>query len=153
MTDQPLQAWRCDTCGELITDPAEGLVVWRTDDGHRGYDYLVVHQSRSGRRCDPEAQRGYIANLPLSSFLGPDGAAMMLGWLSYGPIKNNPGNVRVKDFDQYVDLFRRVQTPGYEEARPYFNAESTHHWFGDANEYRPYMLDALQRIVREAENG
>src|SRR6266704_3749159 len=107
MTNQPLRSWQCDTCSEPITDPNAALVVWPTDEQHCGHGFQLVHKSIDGRTCDPEARSGYVSSLELISFLGPDGVARLLSWLSTGPVWDEPGRVLVKNFDEYVDLFRR----------------------------------------------
>lgn len=145
----PLTSWTCDTCGDSATDPSMSLVVWRTANG-KAADFRIVHKGD----CDPEAANGFIHNLELSSFLGADGATMLLSWLSLGPLRGAADDMpEVGDFDQYVDLFRRVQVPYYEEARSRFQDEDVRHWLGDANEYYPYMPDVLQRIVNRALGG
>lgn len=150
----PLQAWLCDVCGELVTGhPNNGLVVWRTDrtdGGFRDYDFKIVHKTIDSdpdpRRCDPGSAQGYHSSLDLESFLGSDGLAMLLSWLSVGPLKGG-GGPRVTNVDEFVDFVRRVQTPYYEEARSRFDEEKTHHWLDDANEYYPYLPETLSRIA------
>jgi hypothetical protein len=132
----PLTVWKCDTCGDDITDVGKALVIWRTDDDRRGYDFRIVHKNLGGRRCDPEADRGFVLHTELSSFLGPEGLAYALSLLSPGPIMCD-AYLRVADFNGFVDLVRRTQTPWYEEARPFWDTEHTRHWLADANEVYP----------------
>jgi len=47
-------------------------------------------------------------------------------------------DVQVIDFNGFVDLVRRTQTPWYEEAHPYWQTEHTQHWLWDANQVAPY---------------
>ncbi|MFC0112277.1 hypothetical protein [Kibdelosporangium aridum] len=151
----PLQAWLCDVCGELVTShPNNGLVVWRTDragDGFRKYDFKIVHKTIDSdpepQRCDPGSSEGYHSSLDLKLFLGPNGLAMLLSWLSIGPLKGGGSAPQVENMDEFVDFVRRVQTPYYEEARSRFDEEKTHHWLGDANEYHPYLPETLRRIA------
>lgn len=49
---QPLTVWKCDTCGDDITDPDTAIVTWRRDDANRGYDFRIVHKNMDGHRCD-----------------------------------------------------------------------------------------------------
>lgn len=151
----PLEAWVCDTCGELATsDDNSGMVVWQTHDTDGRFDYYdfkIVHKTIASDphpyRCDPGAENGFTSSLPLNAFLGADGLALLLSWLSQGPLKSGGTEPRVVDMDQFVDLVRRVQTPYYEEARSRFDDERTHYWLGDANEYAPYRPDTLRRIA------
>jgi hypothetical protein len=145
----------CDSCGDLVTaEENSGIVVWRTDrsdDGNKDFDFKIVHKSIQSdpepRLCDPGARRGYVSNLPLSVFLGPDGLAMLLSWLSIGPLRGGGQSPRVADMDEFVSFVRRVQTPYYEEARFRFADEDTRQRLDDANEYYPYVPETLRRIA------
>jgi hypothetical protein len=146
-----LRTWTCDTCGELVTSARnDGLVVWCSNDALQYFGFKIVHKTMKSdpepKRCDPGGAEGYTISLDLERFLGASGLAMMLSWLSAGPLKGD-GGIQVADMDEYVDLVRRVQTPYYEEARPRFGDEKTRHWLGDANEYYPYLPEMLQRIA------
>lgn len=99
------------------------------------------------RRCDPGGAHGYLSSMDLQHFLGPDGLALLLSWLSVGPLKGGGSGPCVADLDEFVDFVRRVQTPYYEEARPHFGDEHTYYWLGDANEYHPYLPETLQDIA------
>jgi hypothetical protein len=148
---QPPARWLCDTCGEQVTDPAGALVVWRVADrdggGHAFRDFKIVHKGP----CDPESQAGYVMSLEVDRFTGPDGLTMLLSWLSIGPLKGG-GYPRVapEDLDAYVDLVRRVQLPGYEEARRYFDDPGVREWHGESNEVWPYTVQALREIPGHA---
>jgi hypothetical protein len=111
------------------------------------FDFKIVHKTIDGaRRCDP----GYPASLDLMHFLGTDGLAMLLSWLSIGPIKGGGRpSIAVTDLDEFVDFVRRVQTPYYEEARPRFGDGKTLDWLSDANEYSPYRPDTLRKIAED----
>lgn len=149
MATAPLTVWKCDTCGDDITDPSTGIVTYRRDDERRASDFRIVHKNIPGtrRRCDPEAAEGFIDSTELSSLLGANGLADLLSLLSAGPFSGLRGVVRVADFDGYVDLVRRVQTPWYEEARPFCSTEHTRELIGGANYTYPYLPDTLERIA------
>jgi len=53
----------------------------------------------------------------------------------------------VKDFSEFFDLFHRVQTPYYEEARKYFNCPEVLDYFSDDNEVHPYLPETLKKII------
>ena len=75
----------------------------------------------------------------------------MLAFLSPGPlIKDREGEPfsRAQDLDEYVDLFRRFQTPWYEEARGRWSDSETQQKLADANEIYPYTPDVLVRVAR-----
>lgn len=140
-----LTAWICDTCGDNIADPKKGLVTWQVDSELRKSHFRIVHQGA----CDKDHSSG-IHTSTLADLLGLDGQARLLSWLSYGPIKNTGSQLRINDLDAFVDLFRRLQTPWYEEARPHFGSSDVAEQWGDANEIAPYEQHALRRIAEEA---
>jgi hypothetical protein len=144
----PLDAWTCDSCGDLITDPERGLVTWRHDADGKYYDFILVHKNIDGFNCDPGHRNGYSQSVSIDHYLGDTGQAALMAFLSVGPMKNDGHpRVEVKDFDGFVDLFRRLQTPWYEESRSRFDDEDVQLALGDANEYLPYMPEVLERIA------
>lgn len=150
----PLTSWTCDTCGDQITDPDEGLVTWPSS-GPIGDRFRVVHKSTDGRACDPRAG---TACAELSSFLGPDGQERLLWFLSAGPLtRTDPGAEAVgsrTDLDGFVDLFRRLQRAWYEEARSKFDHGNVRPAVWSAvpeNEWaRLYTPPVLERIATDA---
>jgi hypothetical protein len=49
----------------------------------------------------------------------------------------------------FVDLFRRAQTPWYEEARTRFQDSRVLEWFGGNNEHAPYIPKTLEEIAKD----
>lgn len=144
---EPLTKWTCDVCGNLIETADEGYVVWRRvgPDEKEG-DYKIIHQSK----CDP-GSKDFTFSLPLESLLGEDGLAHLLSWLSPGPIQGPSDSwPEVQDFDEYVDLVRRLHTPYYEEARTRFSNEEVESRLADSNPYAPYLPETLRRIAEES---
>ncbi len=141
----PLQQWFCDTCGGVIEKPEDGYVIWRQDKDNLDFDFKIIHQSR----CDNSR---YSSSAALGDFLGTEGLNILLSLLSYGQIKSNNGSLggnSIKDMDEFVDFFRRLQTPYYEEARRHFWNGDLLADFSDANEMYPYQVEVLQRIISE----
>ena len=113
---EPLRQWFCDVCGDIIATPEDGYVIWRTDEHNRDYAFKVIHQAV----CDRES---YPASEAVKTFLGNDGLSYLLSFLSLGPIKlalGDSSEPQVKNMDAFVDFFRRMQAPYYEEARKRF---------------------------------
>lgn len=140
---QPLTKWRCDVCGELIEDIDKGYVTWHgVSESGAPYGFKIIHQ----KVCDDNK-----ANLSaaLRDFLGTDGLAKLLAFLSVGSLKAAQGQSPrvVGDLDELVDFMRRVQTPYYEEARQRFSEEEVTHDFYDSNEVAPYLQSRLKRIA------
>ena len=92
-------------------------MTWREDD-FRGFDFKIVHKNMDGYECDTGAKAGFTSSVDIEHYLGSVGQAALLAHLSLGPMAGRSDMwPRVKDFDGFVDVFRRLQTPGYEEAR------------------------------------
>ena len=145
---KPLEQWYCDVCGEVIEKPEDGYVLWGHTKGeiHLETGFKIIHQSR----CDND-------RLPNSShlpdFLGQDGLNKLLGqFLSIGPIQahlSGPSGPRVADIDEFVDFFRRLQVPYYEQARCYFHDPEFLEQYHDTNEIQAYFPEVLKKIVEE----
>lgn len=112
--------WRCDSCGELVSDLEAGWVEWVATEGSgqrprlRGLR-LVHRRSASLRgskpyRCQYDARkefkknRGIVEGLPLDRFTGPDGLMLLLSMLAE----------RELPMEQLIEITKRVQIPGYE---------------------------------------
>lgn len=143
----PLDSWTCDACGDEITNKKLGLLTWRETD-FNAHDFLIVHKNVDGRTCDPGFGNGYASSIVLDNATGPVGQSLLLAMLSVGPLKGGSNTPKIQNFDQFVEVFRRLQTAWYEEARPHLADELTHHWLGDANEYFPYTPEVLERIAK-----
>jgi hypothetical protein len=127
--------WKCDECGELISAIEDGWVEWLVVESRRGNSRLkglrLVHDLGGSPRCvgglrcryDPhkEFQKGQslVEGLPLARFVGPDGLMLMLSWIAIGDL---PAAA-------ILDLIKRVQIPGYEQARGFFQKGLDEHVF------------------------
>lgn len=142
--DKPLSRWYCDTCSDLIEPVNRGYVIWKSTDEMKAVDFKIIHQGQ----CD---QDGYGCSQALEDFLGEKGINHLLSFLSIGLVKKNLGQSSalhgVGSLDEFVDFFRRVQTPYYEEARNNFKKPEFLDDFHDANEIAPYFPDELKKIV------
>ena len=112
-----LGPWICDKCGKDVT--VEGaVVVWASTPDGLG-DFRIVHK----KVCDP-GKITHVYSTALARFMGPGGLSRLLSYLSEGPVLTASGSSegsRVADVDEFVELIRRVQLPGYEQARPWFD--------------------------------
>lgn len=145
----PLRSWRCDTCGKPITDPRLGMVVWRDTNEGSYISFKIVHKNIDGRRCDPGINADYESSLEIDNFLGTDGLAELLSWISPSPLDGSriPG---VQNLDEFVTLLRRLQIPFYEEAMPYFTDE-TRAWLKEDGS-DPHRPETLARIAARDED-
>ena len=115
--------WKCGTCGELITRTEDGWVEWLASEDEQGATRLkglrLVHRiSASPRRqeahgCQYDDQMEFrkdqsiVEGLPLERFVGPDGLMLLLSLIAADDMAR----------DEVVELTKRVQVPGYEQAR------------------------------------
>ena len=140
---KPLTTWRCDVCGELIDSPESGYVIWKTDPNLLSFAFKIIHK----KKCD---LKDHSSSAALSDFLGENGLAYLLTKLSLGPIKKSQGQpsaCQIADMDEFVDFFRRLQTPYYEQARTRFGVAEVKDDFSDSNELYPYLPETLKRIA------
>jgi hypothetical protein len=148
-TDQgvPLQAaftrFYCDVCGESIDDVARGYVVWKSVTHPSGF--MIIHQ----KICDPKGE--YSASSALRDFLGVDGLAKLTSFLSAGELKMGQGTedacrIAPAEMDHFIDFFRRVQLPYYEDARRRFSEDEVIQDLSDASEVYPYLERTLRRL-------
>jgi hypothetical protein len=123
--------WICDTCGEKIKSPEEGLIEWYSCNDENGIrrsrKIRLVHQLsasplrkikmfRKGCAFDLHENivnvEGFADNRPLAGFLGPDGLMQLLSFVAKGEFP----------VVEVVEMIKRLHVPGYEVARHYFRA-------------------------------
>jgi hypothetical protein len=114
--------WRCDSCGELVSDLLAGWVEWLAAEDARGKPRVsglrLVHRGNTGAR-PPEPygcrynprdefrkHRGIVEGLALDRFAGPDGLMLLLSMIAE----------RELPLQELIELAKRVQIPGYEAA-------------------------------------
>jgi hypothetical protein len=121
---EPLKGWKCSSCGDLITSIGDGWVEWLASEDERGERLkglrLVHRLSRSagsngsGCRYDNRQEfrndRSIVEGLSLERFVGSDGLMLLLSFLASSEMPR--GDV--------LELAKRVQIPGYEQARELF---------------------------------
>ena len=148
---KPLQQWVCDTCGEIIEKPEDGYVQFGPFGPMTGYtDFIIVHHlSASPRKniCRDGCYK-YHSDIDLSHYLGTNGISSLLALVDPGVLMRPVlPTASTSDFRKWVELFRRLQTPYYEEARLYFDRAYNDGFFDGANEIWPYLPDTLRYIV------
>jgi hypothetical protein len=123
--------WTCDTCGEKIISPEEGLIEWHSFDDekgiHRCRNLRLVHEfaasplrkmklKRRGCAFDLHEEfcktEGTITDQPLAKFLGPEGLMYLLSFIAEGEFP----------VAEILKMIKRLHIPGYELARDYFRA-------------------------------
>ena len=137
--------WICDHCNSPINNAAAGIAVWDTDDTNRDHSFRIVHKNT----CDGGRQHKWAS---LSEFVGADGLANLLSFLSRGTIELAVGRQpkqHVADFDEFVDFVRRLQLPNYDAARRHFADPRVVQDYHDHGEVTPYTQQFLKRIAAE----
>ena len=112
------EGWSCSVCGQPITAVEDGWVEWLATEDELGNSRLenlrLVHSAaserESGCRYDPHREfarnRSLVEGLPLERFLGADGLMLFLSFIEAGEFPVH----------EVVELLKRVQIPGYEQA-------------------------------------
>jgi hypothetical protein len=115
-------AWRCDSCGELIATIDAGWVEWLSSEGDRGVEVFsglqLIHRGSvlpngQGQTCRYDRLKEFrnsktiVEGLPLERFVGPDGLMMLFSFLAAGNLPQ----------EEILELAKRVQIPGYELTR------------------------------------
>ncbi|UKE51664.1 hypothetical protein KCU57_04890 [Xanthomonas translucens] len=122
--------WTCDQCGKPIISVEDGWVEWLNGSSaeqwagtlHR---LRLVHYRPASPYADRKnacyhdedqwfaAKRYTVADLPLSSFVGPDGLITLLSFLA---------DKRFSEENEVLELIKRLHVPNYEAARHHFEA-------------------------------
>lgn len=157
---EPLKQWICDTCGELIESPEDGFVEWLSPMEEGVREFRIVHHAPKspywegrgrGRDCYHHTKHPNRRDLHLEDFIGPDGLVLLLSFLDVGDVLDPDFEhpPKVGDMRNFIETFRRLQLPGYEEARRYFREASNSGDFDGANELTPYLQDKMRNIIAD----
>lgn len=119
--------WRCDSCGELVTDPQAGWVEWLAAEDVKGKPKvsglrLVHSRNASPRRQEPcgcqynprnefRKNQGIVEGLALDRFTGTDGLMLLLSMIAGSELP----------VQELIEIAKRVQIPGYEAAYELFH--------------------------------
>ena len=114
--------WRCDVCGELVSDLQAGWVEWLAAEDTKGKSKVsglrLVHRRNTsprwpalcGCQYNPRDEfrknRGIVEGLALDRFAGSDGLMLLLSMIAE----------RELPVQELIELAKRVQIPGYEAA-------------------------------------
>lgn len=148
----PLEQWICDECGKLV-GVEDGTVLWNRAYPGNGElpafhtDFIIVHN-----KCDKN-EPSRPQSLPLAELVGPKGLMRLTEMLSGGPFRPGMTYLPDPDFKSYVDLFRRLHVPFYEEARRYFfGTQTADKWFSeermvlDSQDWQDFIAEAKKEI-------
>jgi hypothetical protein len=123
MPSHPSVGWVCNACGELIARVEDGWVEWlacEDDNGAtrlKGLRLVHKHEMEGFRRCrydermEFQKDQSLVEGLPLERFVGADGLMLLLSLIAQNEMPSS----------QVLELAKRVQIPGYEQARDLFH--------------------------------
>ena len=159
---KPLEQWICDGCGEVIEKPEDGWFEWLTDidDCRTVYGFRIVHHatkspySKNGRYCQAYLRESGCSDMHLDYLLeGNNSIVKMLSLLDPGPYHEPTfKGIRPKDIREWIEVFRRLHIPYYEEARQYWDMAISEGMFSGANEVYIYCQENLKEIINEFSN-
>jgi hypothetical protein len=156
---KPLTEFYCDTCHNLIKDISHGYVDWisasspqtiRKDNGFR-----IIHKQNfsplSGSNgCYIYTGNKDLSSLPLNSFLNDTGIIQLLSLLDVGVYHAAQyKGPTISDMREFVEFFRRLTIPYYEEARLYWQEAENNGDFSGDNEINIYSPDKLKDIIKK----
>lgn len=148
-----LKQWVCDECRELIRKPEEGYVEWLTDENDIRYGFRIVHHAPvSSRHPDGNCYRytGKCGSCDssLEQFLGAGGIVKMLSFINLGSLHDDFNTEpKIKSSGEWVEFFKRLQVPYYEEARLYWHEAKEDGFFDGANEIKSYLPETLKELI------
>lgn len=111
----PLRQWTCDSCGGVIEKSEDGWFEWYTErDTSLDTGFRIVHHRGSCMYNDQrlEQQNRSPSDFDLSMVVGHNGLALLLNLME---------RKKFADMKEFIEVFRRLHLPYYEEARLYWN--------------------------------
>lgn len=147
---EPLKQWFCDTCGEIIEKPEDGYLQWRRNSDFKIEDFVIVHHkvaSPLNHDKDGCYKRHYNSDNSLVEFLGDRGLVNLHSLADPGPYHMPEFDMFVNDVRKWLEIYKRLHLPYYEEARQYWDRAINDGYFGDSNEIYIYLPNNLKRMI------
>jgi hypothetical protein len=148
--------WRCTTCGDLITRIEDGWVEWLASEEESGRPTMrgvrLVHRrgaSPISGGCQYDVHQEFqsdhsiVEGLSLARFVGPDGLMLLLSLIASG---------EVSAFE-VIELAKRVQIPGYEQARDLFQMAIENGLLSPSIGKGFYLQSEIQALLRWTANA
>lgn len=156
----PLKQFICDTCYEVIRRPEEGWVEWLSYPDEKEGDPLarhfrIVHHYTYSplihrtHRCYPFVGNLNANHMELTYFTKAP-IPVLLMWLHVDKRVANPhGLRRIKSMDAFMEFFRRLTIPYYEEARHYMAQAVADDFFEEAWTEHMYRPERLRGVIQK----
>ncbi len=151
---KPLAEWQCDFCGERIKEPDHGYLEWLAEEFDRVHDFRIVHHAPHSPRgpsdnCYHHAGKRGHADVDLPKVIGPNGIAYLLSFLDLGAYHSGESEgPRVDSIREWVEIYRRLHLPHYEQARLFWDNAIEDGHFSGANEVAIYSQRSLLELIR-----
>lgn len=148
----PGKQWICDACGEIIKEAKDGYVQWKCNkETGQIEDFVIVHHKSASPRKNGSC---YIYRLDsdLESFLGEHGLVELHSLVDPGEYHAREYKPLVSNLRKWLDFYKRLQLPYYEEARQYWDKAMHDGYFGDANEIYIYLPNNLKAMIEHYED-
>jgi len=145
---EPLKQFICDDCEQNIEKLKDGCVEWLQDRDSNNFSFRIVHHAsasprRPGGNCYQHEPAGATRmNLHLDSFI----EIAPIELLNYLDPQFNQRR-KIKDYNNFVDTYRRLTLPYYEEAKRYWGKASRDGFFNDMNEVSMFLPDTLKTLI------
>ena len=158
-TDTPSQ-WFCDVCGRVIESPNKGYVVWKYGNSYESegyFKYKILHPrgllDEYGERYGCDNDSSYCYSASLVDFVGDRGLAALLYILDSGLSYEFEYRERINNVGDFLELFRRIHMPYYEEARFYFKEAYMDGYFEGASQIWSYLPSTLKNNIEKYKNN
>jgi len=143
--------WRCDSCGDFITNIQDGWVEWLASEDKHGNDVLsrprLVHRRprqnarKHNCRYDPleefRSSKTIVEGLPLDRLVGSDGLMVLLSLLAEGELPHT----------EILELVKRVQIPGYELVRSLSRTRQRSKLLASVLGHGCYLQSEIQEVL------
>jgi hypothetical protein len=144
---RPLEQWYCDNCGEIV-EIDDGWLEWLESIENGPRSFRIVHNRD---KCFHHTRHNDRADNHLEYFLGNTGMQWFLAKLDVGVVLDSKAEnlPALPDIRSYVDTFRRLHLPYYEEARQYFHDAISDGYFDGANEVFVHLPETSKDIIHK----
>ncbi|MBS5969508.1 MAG: hypothetical protein KIB11_10365 [Clostridium perfringens] len=149
---EPEEQWICDVCGEVIEKPEDGYLQWRMSSNSKIEQFAIVHHiSASPRRTLGGCYLEDVRDLQLDKFLGVNGIVRLQSLIDSDPFHRGQHYSKIEDIQLWLEIYRRLYIPYYEEARQYWEQALKDNYFDEMNELIIYYPENLKKMIEHYE--
>jgi hypothetical protein len=143
--------WYCDKCQERIEDAKQGSLEWVYDRDSGNNAFNIVHAPNSARKghkrgCFMFTKSSGRMDNHLTEFVGVSGIVRLMAPLDEGfrnpDFQGSEGNIQ-----EWLQIFRRLHLPFYEDALRYWDEAKEDGFFDDDNECWNYLPSTLKGLI------